>query len=212
MDGCRPDPLSARTHSAPSSNVELHRNLGAMLHPRLDPHPRLRDHAEDSLRAEEHAIGAHATPEPGRRRDSHAPLGVIARTLSTMSSMSVHRVAKWPPALVAIQPPSVENSNDWGKWRSVDELLRELGTRAPARSPPPGCARSADPVHLEHAGEGAQIDRHRPVVDPTHAQLHTAHHARAAAVGDRRGAHVPAPAEQGFQLLLALGRGHDLGG
>src|SRR5437660_1477185 len=61
--------------------------------------------------------GLTPAPEPGRRRDSHAPEGVSARSDSTKSSMCVRTVAKWPAARVAIQPPSVENSNDCGKWR-----------------------------------------------------------------------------------------------
>src|SRR5436309_14109835 len=59
--------------------------------------------------------GLGPAPEPGRRRDSHRPVGVRALTDSTKSSMWVHTVAKWPPARVAIQPPRVEYSNDWGK-------------------------------------------------------------------------------------------------
>ena len=54
-------------------------------------------------------------PEPGSRRDSHtSPVTVSARTDSTRSSMWVGPVAKCPPARVAIQPPSVESSNDCG--------------------------------------------------------------------------------------------------
>jgi hypothetical protein len=54
-------------------------------------------------------------PEPGSRRDSHAsPPTVSARTDSVRSSMCVGPVAKCPAALVAIQPPSVERSNDCG--------------------------------------------------------------------------------------------------
>ena len=58
--------------------------------------------------------GLGPAPEAGNRRLSHAPRGVSARTDSTRSSMCVASVAKWPPARVAIQPPSVEYSNDWG--------------------------------------------------------------------------------------------------
>ena len=36
--------------------------------------------------------------------------------------MWVERVAKCPPARVAIQPPSVEQANDWGKKRRVSSL------------------------------------------------------------------------------------------
>ena len=38
--------------------------------------------------------------------------------------MCVISVAKWPPARVAIQPPSVEYSNDCGKCRSVSSCSR----------------------------------------------------------------------------------------
>ena len=58
--------------------------------------------------------GETPAPDPGSRRLSQAPLGVIARTLSTRSSTWVHSVAKCPPARVAIQPPSVECSKDCG--------------------------------------------------------------------------------------------------
>ena len=58
--------------------------------------------------------GLGPAPEPGRRRLSQRPDGVMARTDSTKSSMCVCRVAKWPPARVAIHPPSVEYSNDCG--------------------------------------------------------------------------------------------------
>ena len=58
--------------------------------------------------------GLGPAPEPGSRRLSQTPLGVSARTDSTKSSMWVCSVAKCPPARVAIQPPSVEYSNDCG--------------------------------------------------------------------------------------------------
>ena len=54
-------------------------------------------------------------PDAGSRRLSHAsPVAVIARIDSTRSSMCVGPVAKWPPARVASQPPSVASSNDCG--------------------------------------------------------------------------------------------------
>ena len=56
--------------------------------------------------------------------------------------MWVWTVAKWPPARVAIQPPSVENSNDCGKWRRV----RPCGRRPSSSSGPVVPARiSAEP-------------------------------------------------------------------
>ena len=67
--------------------------------------------------------GLGPAPEPGSRRDSHAPTGVTARTDSTSSSMCVSPVAKWPPARVAIQPPE----------RRELERLREVAQRQPVR-------------------------------------------------------------------------------
>ncbi len=59
--------------------------------------------------------GEGPAPEAGSRRDSHtSPSAVSARTDSTRSSTWVGPVAKWPPARVAIQPPSVASSNDCG--------------------------------------------------------------------------------------------------
>ena len=68
--------------------------------------------------------GEGPAPEPGSRRLSQVPRGVIARTDSTRSSMWVSSVAKWPPARVAIQPPRVEYSKDCGKWRRVSPCSR----------------------------------------------------------------------------------------
>ena len=56
--------------------------------------------------------GEGPAPDPGSRRLSQVPRGVIARTDSTRSSMCVYSVAKCPPARVAIHPPRVEYSND----------------------------------------------------------------------------------------------------
>ena len=58
--------------------------------------------------------GCGPAPEAGKRRVATTPRGVTAVRLSTKSSMWVGPVAKWPPARVAIQPPSVECSNDCG--------------------------------------------------------------------------------------------------
>ena len=59
--------------------------------------------------------GLGPAPEPGSRRDSQLPAGVIARTRLDEVVDVRQAVAKWPPARVAIQPPSVESSNDCGK-------------------------------------------------------------------------------------------------
>ena len=84
-----------RTASVPDSHVgntmpAVARNVGR----RLDPHPRLGDHAEDALAADDHPVGRRARrPSPGRRRLSHQPCGVSIRTDSTKSSMWVWLVA-----------------------------------------------------------------------------------------------------------------------
>ena len=57
--------------------------------PILQPHPRLGDHAERALGADEEAIGLGPAPEPGRRRVSTTPVGVTTRSDSTKSSMCV---------------------------------------------------------------------------------------------------------------------------
>ena len=81
--------------------------------------------------------GLGPAPEPGRRRDSHAPTGVIARADSRKSSMCVQTLAKCPAARVATQPPSVENSNDCGKWRSVRPCSPSAASSAGPVAPAP---------------------------------------------------------------------------
>ena len=79
--------------------------------------------------------GLGPAPEPGSRRLSQSPAGVIARTDSTRSSMWVSLVAKCPPARVAIQPPRVEYSNDCGKWRSVSPCSPSCSSSAGPNAP-----------------------------------------------------------------------------
>jgi hypothetical protein len=120
LAGWRPDCESSRTAPAPAANSanatpqdafqrgrSWSRTQASVITPSVPSEP-------ISIRS-----GLGPAPDPGRRRLSHSPDGVIARTDSTRSSMCVCSVAKWPPARVAIHPPSVENSNDCGKWRSV---------------------------------------------------------------------------------------------
>ena len=115
LDGYSPDCDSARTASAPAAKSANRtpaearwvgrgrtRTHASVITPRVPSEP-------ISIRS-----GEIPAPEPGSRRDSQTPAGVSARTDSTRSSMWVSSVAKWPPARVAIQPPSVENSNDCG--------------------------------------------------------------------------------------------------
>ncbi len=70
-------------------------------------------------------------------------------------------MAKCPPARVAIQPPSVEYSNDCGKWRSVRPCWRSWSSSAGPVAPGLDARGARDRVHLEHAVERAQVDRDR---------------------------------------------------
>ncbi len=116
MAGSSPDWAIARTAPAParkSSNSTpaeaLNSGRGRTRIQASEMTPRIPSEPASSRSGEGPA------PEPGSRRLSQVPRGVIARADSTRSSTWVRTVAKWPPARVAIQPPSVAYSNDCGK-------------------------------------------------------------------------------------------------
>ncbi len=156
--------------------------------------------------------GLGPAPEPGSRRDSHMPVGAIARTDSTKSSMCVHTVAKCPAARVAIQPPSVESSNDCGKWRSVRPCSGQLGLQVrPAGTALDACG-ARDLVHLDHFAQSREVDRDRSVVAGTHIGLHPTDHARATPIGDRRDALGCAPLQQPLDVALIARRSDKVGG
>ena len=95
LAGCRPDWLSARTHSAPSPK----RSNRTPAEARCDGRGWTRTHAwvmTPRMPSEPASIrsGLTPAPEPGSLRDSHMPEGVIARVDSTKSSMCVSTVAK----------------------------------------------------------------------------------------------------------------------
>ena len=202
--GYRPDCESSLTACAPA--MKSSKRTGAEA--RWTGRGRTRTHASvmiPSVPSDPMSIrsGEVPAPEPGSRRDSHTPAGVTARTDSTRSSMWVYTVAKWPPARVAIQPPSVENSNDWGKWRRVRPVLAE-----PSLQPRTGRAgldarRQRNRVDLQHTIKGLQVDRHhaREVLAPG-ARLDTADHARAAPERDHRRAGRDGPLERRAHLGL----------
>ena len=67
-----------------------HRGAGPQPRPRLNPHPRLGDHAERALRPGDQPLPAEGpAPEPGSRRVGTVPRGVTTRMASTNSSMCV---------------------------------------------------------------------------------------------------------------------------
>ena len=95
LDGCSPDWEIERTQSAPAR--KLAKRTAAEL--RCEGRGCTRIHAwviTPSVPSEPASIrsGLTPAPDPGSRRDSQAPDGVIARTDSTKSSMWVHSVAK----------------------------------------------------------------------------------------------------------------------
>ena len=115
----------------PRANVSKRtRARGAVLGPRLHAHPRLGDHAERALGAEQHPVGARAG---ARARAAAAtptrPRGVIARTDSTRSSMCVQTRREVPAR--ARRDPAAE--------RRELERLREVAQRQPVlrRAAPP---------------------------------------------------------------------------
>ena len=183
LAGSSPDWASARTASAPRG--ERRRSARARAarcgRPRLHAHPRLGDHAEDPLRAEQQPVGRRAGARAGqaarlpraRRRDRADG--------STRSSMWVRRVAKWPPARVAIQPPSVESSNDCGKKRSVRPCAASCSSSArAARAAPMRAARET--ASTSSSPSSAPRSSDRAVEARRDARLDAADDARAAAV------------------------------
>ena len=145
-------PRSRRTRPPPD---------GLELGPRAHPHPGLGDRRRGCPRSRA-ASGPARGPRPSPAADGspRCPDGVIARTDSTRSSMWVCRVAKWPPARVAIQPPRVENSKDCGKWRRVSPCARSCVLQPGPVAPAWIARRPATGVDLEHPVQPPQVERH----------------------------------------------------
>ena len=212
LAGLRPDCASARTASAPAakeskatpaeslcSGRSWTRTQASVITPRMPSEP-------ISIRS-----GLGPAPEPGqppalprpRRRDR-------AHRLDQVVDVGPD-VAKCPPARVAIQPPSVEYSNDCGKWRSVSPCSASCslsGWPEHARLNP---RRARHRVHLQHPVERAEVDRHRAGVAVADPRLDPADDARPAAVGDRRRARVRAPLEHRLDLGLVAGARDQVG-
>ena len=119
--------------------------------------------------------------------------------------MWVSRVAKWPPARVAIQPPRVAYSKDCGKWRRVRPCSRSCSSSRGPVAPAWIRAASEARVDLEHPVEPAQVHRHhRPLAEP---RLDPADDAGAAAERDHRGALGLGPAQHRLDLRLVAREG-----
>ena len=100
--------------------------------------------------------------------------------------MWVRRVAKCPPARVAIQPPSVDSSNDCGKKRSVRPCAASCSSiRGPLAPAPMRAARETSSTSRTLV-DRPEVDRDRAVEAVGHARLDAADDARPAAVRDDR--------------------------
>ena len=121
--------------------------------------------------------------------------------------MWVSRVAKWPPARVATQPPRVENSNDCGKQRSVRPRSRSWSSSTGPGAPAWIRAARETLVDLEHPVEPAEVDRDGAGILARQPRLDPAADAGAAAVGDRGEPLVAAPREHRLDLRLVARAG-----
>ena len=114
--------------------------------------------------------------------------------------MCVRCVAKCPPARVAIQPPSVDSSNDCGKKRSVSPCGASCSSiRGPLAPAPMRAAREIGSTSRTRV-ERLEVDRHRTVEAVGDPRLDAADDARAAAVRDDRRVRAAGPLEHGLDL------------
>ena len=175
----------------------------------LHPHPRLGDHAEDPLGADQQPVRARARAGAGQA-PALPRAGGRERTDRLDEVVDV-RVQRGEVAAGAGGDPAAQ--------RRVLERLRVVAQGQAVLAQPglelrPGGAGldaggARDRVHLEHAVQRLEVDAHGGVLG--HAGLHAAHHAGAAAEGDRRGARVGAPGQQLLELALVARVGHHVG-
>ena len=123
-------------------------------------------------------------PDPGRRRDSTVPVGVITRMRSTKSSMWVWT---WRSGRRTGGRASRRGSRTRTTEGSGGGYSRAAGAglRGPGRAHRPRCGRRGHLVDLEHPVEAGQVERHRAGEVVTDVALDAADDRRAAAVGNR---------------------------
>ena len=123
--------------------------------------------------------------------------------------MWVSRVAKWPPARVAIQPPRVAYSKDCGKWRRVSPCSRSCSSsRGPVA---PAWIRAASEAG---STSSTRSSRRRSIVTTGRSpepRLDPADDAGAAAERDHRGALGLGPAQHRLDLGLVARAGDQVG-
>ncbi len=204
--------LRDRAHRACGGEkvLEMHRAAGAAGRPVLQPHPGLRDHAEDALGTDHHAVRAWAGA--GARQAAaldHALRRHGAQRFDEIVDMGVERREV---AAAAGRDPAAE--------RGIFEALREVAQGQAMRAQlrfergpeaagfDQGCARGlVDLLDLAHR---AQVDGDRAVVAVA-PRLDAAADARTAAERRHRGIGRAGPIEHGGDVGFVARIGDDVG-
>ncbi len=205
--------LRHRTHrvGAAQEVAEAHRPRRAMRGLGLHPHPRLGDHAEDALAAEQHAVGRRAcagarqAPRlPGARR-RHRAHGLGEVVDMRPQRREVPTRARRDPATQGRQLEGLREEAQ--RHAGSGELLlqrRSGNTRLDTR-------RARDVVDLEHAVQAREVQRDHAVKARRHVRLDAAADARAAAVGHHRGFRAGRPLEHLLHLPFRGREGDSVG-
>src|SRR3954452_16397535 len=179
--------------------AEMHARARAEARRPLDADPRLGDHTEDALGADQHPVRAGT----GARARQAARLPDAARRDRADGLDEVVDVRRAGGVVTAgARGDPATDRGELPRLRVVAE--RDVVLAQLLGQPRPGYARlharrQRDPVHLQNAVERAQVDRYRLV---ELAGLEAAHHAGAAAIWNRRGADVRAPLEHVLDVVL----------
>ena len=202
--GSSPDCDSARTARTPSAKLAkrtlaLARRVG----PVLQAHPRLGDHAERALRADEEAVGRRAgarARQPPRRDDT----GGCHDAQRLDELVDVRVVRREVPAAAGRDPAAERAELERLRVVAQRESVRAelvLERRAEhARLHARGARRAVD---LEHPRQLREVERDHAAVVAGDPRLDPADHARAAAEHDRRDPLARAVVEHVGDLGLA---------
>ena len=199
----RPRRSSANAHAAPrpgSAAARCTRIQASVMTPRVPSEPSNR------------RSGLGPAPEPGRRRVSTGP-GGVTRAATRRSRRCGCRGGE--VAAGAGGDPAAQR----GELERLREVAQREAVRRGAASSSAGPGRPAwmraareTRVDLEHAGRGAPGRRRPRRGSRSTPRLDAAHHAGAAAVGDRRGAGGGAPVEHRSTSASSRGKATRSGG